>query len=522
MDYDFIIVGSGFGGSVSALRLAEKGYRVAVLEQGRRVTPDDMLAASHDIRRLFWWPALRLYGFFAQTIYRHVGIVSGVGVGGGSLVYAAVLLEPRREFFADPAWAGLGVDWRAELAPRYTTAARMLGCTVETHYGQMDRYLQQAAAAMGAAETFGPPPLGIYFGTPRETRPDPFFDGCGPARTGCRLCGDCLTGCPYGSKNSLDQNYLYLAERLGVQILPERRVTCIRPLAAGGYEVDMVDPRGRRRHLPLRAGAVVLSAGVLGTLTLLLRCRDELKTLPGLSAQLGRAVRTNSEAIVAALVRDPAADLTGGTTISSHFYPDEYTHITQNRLPQGHTFMRWYMGPAVDEPQPLRRALKTLAAFARHPLASTIAWRASNWHRRATLLTVMQHLDNQLGFRYGRGALSPFRNRLSSAPPPGRRAPTYLATANVAMRAYAQAAGATPQNVLFESIGNLSITAHILGGCRMGTSAETGVIDTDHQVFGYPGLYVVDGSAVSANVGVNPSLTITALAERCMARIPTR
>ena len=522
MDYDYLIIGSGFGGSVSALRLAEKGYRVAVLEQGRRVTPADMEAANRSLFRLFWLPGLGLKGFFQQTFFRHIGIVGGVGVGGGSLVYAAVLLEPKPAFFADPSWADLGVDWRAELAPHYATALRMLGREINPRLGPMDDYLRQTAQAMGAGATFGPVPLGIYFGQPEVVVPDPYFGGQGPERTGCRFCGTCLTGCPHGAKNSLDVNYLYLAERLGAEILPQHRVTSVQSLT-GGYQVDSIDPLTHGRpYPPLTARNVILAAGVLGTLELLFRCRDVLKTLPAVSQQLGKVVRTNSEAIVGIVARDPAADLTGGTTISSDFRPDEHTHITQNRFPAGYTFMKWQSGPLVDDPNPTRRALKTLAAFVAHPRRSTLSWRARNWYKRVSVLTVMQALDNRLAFRYGRGLTSLGAKRLQSAAIPGKGAPTYLPVANATAREFARQADGEPLNVLLESLASLSFTAHILGGCHMGRSDADGVINSAHQVFGCPGLYVVDGSAVSANVGVNPSLTITALAERCMSLIPPK
>lgn len=337
------------------------------------------------------------------------------------------------------------------------------------------------------------------------------------------MCGECLTGCQYNSKNSLDLNYLYLAEKLGADVLPERKVTLLRPLSGGGYQVETVNPLNRNQtYTPLTAHSVILAAGVLGTLTLLFRCRDELKTLPGISPQLGRVVRTNSEAIVGILSRDPHTDLTKGTTISSDFYADAHTHITQNRFPEGYTFMKWQSGPLIDEAHPFRRALKTLAAFIFHPLRSTASWRAKNWHKRVNVLTVMQHVDNQLAFRYGRGPLSLFQKRLQSVAIPGKQPPAYLPVANAAARAFARHADGEPLNVLLETLANLSFTAHILGGCHMGDLHDTGVIDTSHQVFGYPGLYVVDGSAVSANVGVNPSLTIAALAERCMSLIPAK
>jgi cholesterol oxidase len=514
--YDAIIVGSGFGGSVSALRLAEKGYRVAVLEQGRRAEAADLEATAEGPRRLFWVPSLGMQGYFTQKIYRHVTIVGGVGVGGGSLVYAAVLLEPKDSFFRDSSWAALRDDWQAELKPYYDTAKQMLGRTTNPYLGQMDTFVRQTAESMGAGDTFGPVPLGIYFGQPEKRVADPYFDGRGPARTGCQLCGACLTGCPHNAKNSLDKNYLYLAEALGVQILPRRKVTGIRPVG-GGYELEMVDPLDKRKHYaPLQASKVILAAGVLGTLTLLFRCRDQFKTLPDISPQLGQVVRTNSEAIVAALASDRNMDLSEGPAISSEFYPDDNTHITQNRFPKGYAFMRWYMSPMVDDAVPWRRMLKTLGCFLRQPHQIAAGWFDRDWTKRVCILSVMQQQANHLSFDYGRSPFSPFERRLRSQIPSGRRAPSYIPEANSAARHFASHIEGTPYNSIQESLANLSVTAHIMGGCQMGHSAADGVIDTDHQVFGYPGLYVVDGSAISANVGVNPALTITALAERAM------
>ena len=520
VDFDILIIGSGFGGSVPALRLAEKGYRVGVLEQGRRVTDGDMAAANGSLRRLFWEPGIGLRGFFVQHIFRHVGIIGGVGVGGGSLVYAAVLLEPKDAFFRDPAWAGLGIDWKSELKPHYETAAKMLGRTVNPDHGKMDTWLEATAEAMDAGDTFGPVPQGIYFGRPGVEQPDPFFDGKGPARTGCIRCGACLTGCPHGAKNSLDKNYLHLAELHGAKILPEHKATCIRPRANGGYEVLTENPFNRReKRAPLRAHKVILAAGVIGTLDLLFRCRDQHGTLPDISPALGKVVRTNSEALVSVLAPDAKEDLSQGTAISSHFYVGDHTHITQNRVPKGYGFMRVYQGPLVDGAKPLARAMRVLLHCVLHPIRSTRSLFARNWHRRTTVLTVMQQIDNQVAFRFARPIWS-WRKRLRSDVPRGKSIPSYLPLANTAAREFAAHTGGTPQNLLLESVGNMSTTAHILGGCPIGKGPADAVVDVDHQVFGYPGLYVTDAAAVPANVGVNPSLTITALAERFSRRFP--
>ena len=522
-DTDAIVIGSGFGGSVAALRMAEKGYSVVVLEQGRRVTPDDMERAAKSPRHLMWLPALGLKGYFSQVMFRHVAIVHGVAVGGGSIVYAAVLLNPKDGFYDDPVWRDLGVDWRAELAPHLETARRMLGRTENRWLAEMDHHLRGAAERMGCAETFGPTPLGIYFGRRGVEVDDPFFDGRGPRRTGCIMCGECLAGCKEGAKNSLDRNYLHLAEGLGARVLEGYRAARIEPLDGGGYRVDCRAPHDRRAKLPsLSAPRVFLAGGVLGTVELLFRCRDDHRTLPGVSSQLGRVVRTNSESITGVLSRDPDTDLTEGPAISSHFFPNARTHVTQNRFPRAYSFIKWQSGPLVDGESRLLRALKTLTMFGVHPRRSTASWRARGWTRRMSPLSVMQDLDNRIELRWRRGLLRPWRRALCSALPPGPRAPSFIPEANEAARAFAASSGGEPINTLLETLLGQSVTAHILGGSHMGESADTGVIDTNHEVFGHPGLYVVDGAAVSANVGVNPSLAITALAERALSRIPEK
>jgi len=519
MDYDVIVIGSGFGGSVAALRLREKGYSVAVLEMGRRISRSDMTRAVKSPLALFWMPGLGMRGFFTQRFFKHVNVVNGVGVGGGSLVYAAVLLQPPSAFYQDPSWNNLGIDWCTELDPHYQTASRMLGVTpCPTHHTQ-DDFLYQTAERLGVKDTYGSVPLGIYFGSSEAEVPDPYFDGTGPPRIGCSSCGACLGGCETGAKNSLDLNYLYLAENLGADILPLRKATLIRKVE-GGYEVEIAHPLKRKRKIePLRTHSVVLAAGVLGTLELLFRCRDA-GTLPQISKTLGQQVRTNSEAIVGVLSKDRAIDLTQGPAISSDFYLNDHTHVTQNRLPPSYWFMKLYSGPLVDGDRPHLRAIKTLWNFVRHPGISSASIRVlRNWHKRISLLSIMQSIDNQMAFTWGRSVISGFKVGLQSTTPSGKSAPAYIPEANQAARAYAQISDGIPHNSLLESVLNMSVTAHILGGCSIGASADQGVIDPQHQVFGYPGLYVVDGAAIPANIGVNPSLTITAMAERAMSLI---
>ena len=514
---DVIVIGSGFGGAVSALRLAEEGRSVLVLEQGRRHTPADLLAARTDPRRNLWLPELGLRGFFWQRVLRHVGIIGGAGVGGGSIVWAGVLLEPKDEFFTDPAWPPVADGWRAQLAGHYRTAARMLGRETTRFVGEMDEHLEATARSMGAGGTYGPTPMAIWFGAPGDeavTVPDPFFGGEGPDRTGCRLCGACLVGCPYGSKNTLDLNYLWLAERRGARIRPDTKVDTIAERPDGGFEVRTAG--GETLH----AAEVVVAAGVLGTVELLFRSR-ELGLLPRVSARLGEGVRTNSEAITAVLADDPDADLTRGPTISSEFYPDAATHVTQNRYVGG-WHMRLQLGPLVDGADPARRRRAALAELARHPVRQVRLMTARNFIERLSVFTVMQNVENEIRLVFDRSPITPWRRVLRSRAGAGEPAPSYLPQANEVARRFAESVGGRPLNLLLESVGGKSITAHVLGGAAMGTDASDGVIDTDHQVFGHTGLYVVDGSAIPANVGVNPSLTITAMAERFATRYRAR
>jgi cholesterol oxidase len=516
-DYDVLIIGSGFGGSVSALRLAQAGLRVAVLEQGRHISAADMAEAGRSANALAWLPSLGRYGFLAQDVYQHLGVVRGIGVGGGSLVYAAVLLEPGERFYRDPSWAHLSVDWAAELAPHYQRARHMLGVSDNPYHGIQDDWLQQTAAAFGAAHSYATVPQGIYFGDPHTHTADPLLGGQGPARRGCNQCGQCITGCAQGAKNTLEHNYLYLAQQHGAQVIAESKVSHIEPLEQG-YQVHRQHPWRRQAQASLRARQVIVAAGVTGTLEILFASRDHYRSLPNVSPALGEHVRTNSEAVVSVLAADPTTDVTHGTTISSHFHADEQTHITQNRFPASYGFMRFYMGPLIDGARPWRRALRVLQSFVCQPLQATRAWRAKDWYKRVTVLTVMQQADNQLRFAYGRSLLRGWRRGLKSQVAAGQRAPSYIAQANQAARLFAEVSGGQAQNVLLESVANLSVTAHLLGGAVMAQSPADGVIDAQHQVFGYPGLYVVDGSAIPANVGVNPSLTITALAERFAAQ----
>ncbi len=498
-DFDSIVVGSGFGGSVAALRLANSGRRVAVLEMGRRVSPDDMRAGAVSTTRLLWAPAVGLRGYFRQTLLPHVFALSGVGVGGGSLVYAGVLLQPTDDAFEQPGW--VGADWRTELAPYYELAASLLGRQPNPMEGPQDRWLRDAARTLDVLPSYRPTPQGIDFDA-------------------CTSCGRCLTGCDVGAKRSVDRTHLAPAEKAGARVLPAHTVSHLSGLPGGGYRVHVRHSFHPRQRRTLTAREVVLAAGVLGTTQVLMASRDRFGSLPSLPASVGRHVRTNSEAFVVVLQPDATVDVSAGPTISSEFWADASTHVTNNRVPPSYGYMRPFMSPLADSESRARRIREALAGAARAPVTLTRAMAARDWHRRLTLLTVMQAEDNAIELTYrrrgGRWALS------SQLPSGARRAPTHLHQANTVARAVADASGGTPYGIWLDSVLGRSATAHILGGAVVGDDPRRSVLTTDHEVHGHPGLYVVDGSAVPANLGVNPSLTITAMAERAMARLVAR
>ena len=503
LDVDVAVVGSGFGGGVAALRHAQARREVVVLEQGRRLSRADLEAGRRSTRKLLWAPELGLSGYVRQTALRHVVVVHGVGVGGGSIVYAAVLLRPTDDAWQAPGWCATGLDWRSELDGHYARAAAELGVETNPFSSAQDRWLASAAESLNASATYAATPQGIHFAA-------------------CVRCGSCITGCSHGAKNSVDRTYLAQAEALGARVVPRTKVVRLARLAGGGWRLDTVDPLRRRgTGDSVTAREVVLSAGVLGTTELLLASRDRWRTLPWLSPALGRHVRTNSEAFAAILQPDSSIDVTDGTTISSDFHPDSTTHVTNNRFPASYGFMRWYLAPLVDADTRGARLRATVAAVLRDPRVATANVRAKDWHTRVTVLTVMQHDDNEIALELRRGALGwGLRSRLAAGAAP---IPTYLPQASAAARAVADASGGRPYSTLLDPVLGVGATAHILGGAVIATSPEEGVVDTAHRVFAsadgdvFEELRVLDGSVVPANVGVNPSLTITALAERAMA-----
>ena len=529
-DFDFIVIGSGFGGSVSAHRLVEKGYRVAVMEMGRRWTPDNLPHSSWSLHRWFWRPRIGLRGFFNMRFFDHVTIFHGCAVGGGSITYASTLLPPQDKVWENGTWRGLA-DWQSEMPHHYETASRMLGVTENRIFGAADHLLKRAADVAGVGQTFYRTKVGILEPAEGEegnkTVADPFFGGEGPSRTTCIACGGCMMGCRYGAKNTLDLNYLYLAEKHGAQVFPETKVVDVRPLngasdGSAGYEVSTVKSTAwlRRRPRCFTCRSVVFSASSLGTMELLFHLK-EAGSLPHISGQLGKHVRTNSESLIGARVPGSRIDFSQGIAIGSGIYIDEHTHIEAVRYPNGSDAMGFLTTILTDgRPGPRRIALwlkNVVASLLRHPFKTVRVLQPLGWAREFVILLCMQALEGQIEMRWQRPWFWPFRKFLVSR---GQKVPTYIPRANEFAKKFAQLTGGFPMSMLPEILFDVPGTAHCIGGCVIADSPEHGVIDAHHRVFGYQNMYICDGSVVAANLGVNPSLTITALAERAMSFVP--
>jgi cholesterol oxidase len=529
-DFDFIVIGSGFGGSVSAHRLAEKGYRVAVMEMGRRWTPDNLPRTSWSLRRWIWRPNLGLRGFFNMRFFKHVTIFHGCAVGGGSITYASTLLPPPEKVWEAGSWTGLA-DWKTEMPEHYGTASRMLGVTENKILGPADYLLKKAAEAAGFGHTFYCTKVGIFEPADGEqgnqTFPDPYFGGEGPARTTCLGCGGCMMGCRHGAKNTLDLGYLYLAEKHGAEVFPETRVVNVKPLdgmgdGSTGYEVSTVKSTAFFRRQPHRftCRGVIFSASSLGTMELLFKLKEK-GSLPAVSSQLGQHVRTNSESLIGARTPGYSQDLSQGVAIGCGIYIDEHTHIEAVRYPSGSDAMGFLTTILTNgRPGPQRIALwlkNVIISLLRHPFKTVRVLQPVGWAREFVCLLCMQALDGEIQMRWQRPWFWPFRKFLVSR---GEKVPTYIPKANEFAQKYAQLTGGFPMSMLPEILFDVPGTAHCIGGCVIADSSTHGVVDSHHRVFNYTNMYICDGSVVAANLGVNPSLTITALAERAMSFIP--
>ena len=524
--FDYVIVGSGFGGSVSAMRLTEKGYTVLVLERGKRFRDQDFAKSTWHIRKYIWLPLLKCFGILQISTFRDVFVLHGSGVGGGSLGYANVLMEPSDKMFAAPAWSHLA-DWKTVLQPHYRTAKRMLGVNRNPCLWPADEVMHAISTELGTTATFQPTNVGTFFGEPGKTVPDPFFGGEGPDRTGCLHCGGCMVGCRYGAKNTLVKNYLYFAEKWGAQVWPETEVRDVRPLPPNqpdGARYEIVCRSSTRIFAnpdrSVRARNVVFSAGALGTLRLLFRCRDETRSLSRISQRLGDMVRTNSEALLGSSARDLKTNYSEGIAITSIFHADDVTTIEPVRYPAGSGLMRFLTGPLVDQESSIpSRLFKTLGQIFTRPIDFAKTHILPGWAQRTTIILVMQTEDNRIRLRLGRSLFTLWRKGLVSKPEADHTIPSKIDIGHQVTRTFARKTNGIPAGSLNEGLLNIPMTAHILGGVPFGADEREGVIDLNCEIYNYPGLFVVDGSIMPANPGVNPSLTITALAEYAMSRV---
>lgn len=516
-EYDYIIIGSGFGGSVSALRLSEKGYKVLVIEKGKWFEAKDFPKTNWNLRKWLWMPALRFFGIMKLSIFRHVAVISGTGVGGGSLVYANTLPVPKKAFYTSGSWNGLE-NWEEELKPFYTKALKMLGAVPNPKLFDGDKALQQLADELGRKEHFEQPHVAVYFGKEGETVKDPYFNGKGPDRTGCNFCGGCMTGCRYNAKNTLDKNYLWLAQQLGAEILAENEVINIIPEGengAGGYKVISKDStKFFSRKKTFKSQGVIFSGGVLGTVKLLLKLKSS--ALPKLSDKVGDEIRTNNETLISVSTSDRNKDLSKGVAIGSLLHTDDNSHLEIVRYSKGSGFWKLLHLPMATGKNPAQRILNIGSQFFRSPVSWFKTYILNSWSRSTTVLLFMQSIDSTLRLR--RTSLGTLSTAVSS----GKKPTSDIPESHELTKKYSRIINGKATSFTLESLAGIPTTAHILGGAVMGRSAKTGVINSKNEVFGYKNMYVIDGSMISANPGVNPSLSITAIAERAMSLIPKK
>ena len=521
-DYDWLVIGSGFGGSVSALRLSEKGYRVGILEMGRRFRDEDFSRTTWNARDFNWVPGIGLRGPLRFTPVKDTFIASGVAVGGGSIVYANTLYRAAPEFYRNPQWADID-DWESVLRPHYDTAEKMLGVQTVPRGSAGQEYLKQVGRHFGAEETFTRTPCGVFFGDEGKTVPDPYFGGEGPDRTGCTFCGECMQGCRVGAKNTLMKNYLWFAEKRGVTIHPEREVIEVEPLGAAdgsdGYRVTTQRPGSwlYKEQREFRARGIVFAAGALGTNRLLGACKLN-GLLPHISDRLGTLVRTNSESVLAVTLPKGTEKLWNDVMISSSIHPRSDTHIEFVTYGRNADSMSFLYTMLTGKGTRLTRPLKWLGSIFRHPITFLKTLWPFGWSERSLSFLVMQTLDNAIAFRTRRGWFGGIR--FTTEQDPEKPNPTFIEVANEAAEVFARETGGYAQSMILEALGNVPTTAHILGGAVVADGPERGVVDRNSRVFGYRNMLICDGSTIPANPGVNPSLTITAMSENAMAEIP--
>ncbi|WP_347175211.1 GMC family oxidoreductase [Polaribacter uvawellassae] len=515
MEYDYIIIGSGFGGSVSALRLSEKGYKVLVIEKGKWYQAADFPKTNWDIKRWLWLPFIKCFGIMKLSFFRHITIASGVGVGGGSLVYANTLPIPKSPFFNSGSWSELN-NWEEDLKPHYQTALKMLGATITPQLFDGDKALQKVAKKLSKEAQFSPTNVAVYFGKPNVSHPDPYFEGKGPERVGCIFCGACMTGCPNNSKNTLDKNYLYFAQKNGVKIMAEKEVFDIKPTKSSdgsdGYEVYIKNSTSFfKKKQKISTKGIIVSGGVIGTIKLLLKLKKT--SLPRFSDRLGQDIRTNNETLISVSTLDDTLNLSKGVAIGSILHTDENSHLEIVRYGEGSNAWKFLHVPYSVSKNHLIRYLNIFWNFLKTPLAYFKIYVKNSWAKKTVVLLFMQTLDSTLVFK--NSIFGGMKTNVGFGKKPTPFIPESIALTSQ----YAKEINGKPTTFIGEALLGIPSTAHVLGGAVMGKDSSTGVIDKNNKVFGYENMYIIDGSMISANPGVNPSLSITAIAERAMSKI---